>query len=530
MRTKLLLFASLLAVPLAGCAQLAAGGSLAMGGTLGSGATVVTPVISSLSSSVDANTIVTDWSTQTPADSQTSCGTSPGVYTKAAVDNGVWSGQFAHQNVVAGLSPSVTYYCQVSSTNTAGSASATFTATTTALPGSTPITGLSLGSISSYNAIVSSNQGCADTYYNARSDDGVTYFTVDDTTPCGAWKQSGLPSGWTPASMSVAKFTSESPLAGISINNMTAYGPCCTQQPPDSADQKDIGLFAMNGLLFMTIGRESWGSEPYYPLTNGQIIESPDRGATWNNFQQPGTYLAAGNPSSPVDATMYGTCPGAGCFGAAAFVMYGGDDGTLGYTSALNRQDDANAYVYLISNEGVNFAGNTTGSDGAGSDLYLARIPRAKLAAFGPRVADVQYFTGGDGNLDGNWSATSSAATAMVTNYASISQPAVQFIPALDRYLLLTYSMIGGINSDGTHTQWLGYEAPHPWGPWSLISTMSFTSSSTVPGAYNPIPLNDTAWAGTSPTILFTGNFKTAGLSGPSFLYQMYFATLTINH
>jgi len=474
------------------------------------------PTISSLTASPDAHTIVATWTTASLSSSSLACGTVSGSRTINAVDNGIQMGVCAHENVVEGLTPSTLYYCQASSTNAEGTAMQTFTATTTALPSTTAIISLTLGTITSYNSINENNQGCADTYYNAHSNNGTTYFTVDDVT-CGAYKESGVPAWTAEAPMSVAEFTSESPLAAISINNLTAY--CCSgSNPPDGLDAKDQGLFAMDGMLFMTIAREGWGPFPYYTLSDGQIIWSPDHGATWNNFQEPGTFEPNGNPTSPLNASMWGST-GSSTFAAATFVMYCGDDGTLGYLCPCNREDNANAFVYLISNEGINYAGSTNGSNGKGAYLYLGRIPRAKLAHLNP--SDIQYFSGGDGSQDANWSSSYSSAVAMVTNYASISQPAVQYIPALNRYLLLTYSAPDGIARPSI-SQWLGYEAPHPWGPWTLIYTASWTGSTTPPGAYNPIILNDTAWTGTTPTVLFTGDFETSA-------YQMYFATLTIN-
>jgi hypothetical protein len=61
-----------------------------------------------------------------------------------------------------------------------------------------------------------------------------------------------------------------------------------------------------------------------------------------------------------------------------------------------------------------------------------------------------------------------------MTNKGKLGEASVQFLPALNRYLLLTFSYPEGLavaNRHSEHTLWSVYEAPHPWGPWTLINT-----------------------------------------------------------
>ncbi len=184
------------------------------------------PVISALTYSSDATTIVAAYQMQVPATSSLACGTTPRSYTIDAVENGLVSSA-SQQNVVAGLLPSTAYDCQITATNSAGSATATFSVATTAQPASTPISSVSFGPITSYNSIDAANQGSADTFYNCKSSDGITYFTVGDMKK--PWQQNGAPVNTLPSStMSIAKFTSESPLAGMTLNFMQNYGLCCS--------------------------------------------------------------------------------------------------------------------------------------------------------------------------------------------------------------------------------------------------------------------------------------------------------------
>jgi hypothetical protein len=469
------------------------------------------PAVSGVTASPSSSTIVATWTTSAESSSSMACGITPGSYDTSAVDNSTTTA-INPQNIVAGLLPSTTYYCRVDAANGAGTTSATFSATTLAAGVSTPITGLSLSPITTYNSINPNNQMNADTFYNCKSNDGVTYLTTDDTQ---GWQESGYPALHGSA-LSLVKFTSESPLAGITVNPLSAYGPASIGTGDDLRSQKDSGLFCMGGNIYMTIGRQlnqatgGMGTNTAYIQTAGQMIWSPDKGTSWNNFQNPLSSNSAGSPTSPASASMFGLTPTN--MASATFVMYCADDGTLGYLASCNRHDNGDAYVYLMANDGYWDSGNA---------LYLARVPRAKMKSL--NASDYQYYLGGDGSLDASWTAAQANASPVISNTGKLGEPNVQFIPALNRYLLLTFSYPQGLaptNRHSEHTLWLAYESPHPWGPWTLVTSADWPTQ----GYYNPVILNDTAYSGTTPTIMFTANFFGVNT------YQMYLSTLTILH
>jgi hypothetical protein len=207
---------------------------------------------------------------------------------------------------------------------------------------------------------------------------------------------------------------------------------------------------------------------------------------------------------------MFSGVPGQ--MGSATFVMYCADDGSLGYLDTCNKTDNADAYVYVMTNDGYWDSGNV---------LYLARVPRARMS--GLQSSDYEFYTSGDGSTDGSWTTDQRRAQPVIANPGKLGEPSVQYIPALNRYLLLTFSYPDGLavgNSNAQHTLWLGYEAPHPWGPWTLISSMDWPAQ----GYYNPVMLNDTATTGTTPTVMFTGDFWDWSQ------YQMHTSTLTLQH
>lgn len=495
-------------------AQFSAGGSASVGGQASFLYADTAPVISNVSASPDANTVVVSWTTQVVADTVLSCGTTPGSYTIPGI--GLGSG-LMHQSVCEGLTPSTAYYFKVQSSNAFGSNSATGQSATVSLPLSTPITGVSLGSISRFNTVSSSHNMDGDTYYNCHSSNGFTYLTVDDTH---GFDQNG---GGVGSNMQLAEFTAEFPFVGVTVNFLSGFGGLGSTNGIDSRSPKDAGLFCMANDLIMFSGRQlnnGGAGPPAFTQTAGTVMWSPDHGVTWNNYQNPATFTTTGALLSPTTTSMFAQSPST--WGSATFVMYCGDDGTFGYLSTCNRQDNANAFIYAIANDGYWNNGNS---------LYLARVPRA--AVLNLSSSDWQCWTGGDGSHDSSWTTNFANCTALVTNTGKLGEPNVQFLPALNRYLLLTFYYPNGANqpaSNANTVTWLAYESPYPWGPWTQIGTINFTGSSTPPGGYNPVVLNDTAWSGTSPTVMFTGNFYNQSGYPTTNNYTLYYAPLTVSH
>lgn len=456
-------------------------------------------------------TIIQSFHSNEFTSSTLACGTTLGSYTQQAVDNNVVNG-LTHQQGVGGLTPSTPYFCQAAVTNNGTTVTANFTATTTATPASTAITGLVVGTPTGYNSINVSNQGDADTFYNCKSNDGSTYMTLGDSND--GFRISGAPAYTGGGQFSLMKVLNESPLTIQTFNFMPNYGNFGVNLS-DGLSSKIAGAFCMGGNIFLTTGRQNQAmsqANGAFAQTIGNVVMSYDKGVTWNNPDNLGSF--GSYPRNPLSASMFGTTPTQ--MGTADFVMYCADDGTLGYTAACNEHDNGNLWVYLIANEG---AWNGGGTQGGGNAYYIARVARAKLSHL--NGSDYQWYTGGDGNLDANWSSTQSAAVAILTNTGHLGTADIEYIPAKNRYLLLTFYYAGGVTNGGSRLNsfWLGYEAQHPWGPWTQIFSQQFTGSDG--GAYNPIVLADTKFSGTTPTILWTGNFVSD--------YFMYFATLTIN-
>lgn len=362
---------------------------------------------------------------------------------------------------------------------------------------STPIVSVTIGSA----AEPVSNQIQADTLHNCVSSDNVTYVTSDDTH---TWGNGGG------ANMMIGKFTSESPLTGTNVNTLSNFGGFASVAS-DGLSAKLAGIFCLGGNIYMTYGRQfntgspSWpGSNPagVFTQTAGSIIKSTDHGATWSNFQAPGTTNANGAVPSPLSSTMFASST---AFASAGFVEYGADG------SPFPPLDNAQSYVYII--------GTDTNWDN-GSNLYLARIAQTDL----PNLTNVQYYQGGDGTVSSNWS-TTYPSTPILTASGQISFPSMQFLPQINRYILLEWYYPSP--STTSSTTWNIYEAQHPWGPFTQIGTQNWTTQ----GFYNPSVVQRSVQGssnnGTPLTIIFSGNYGTCCGSGG--YYHMFAATLQYN-
>jgi len=461
--------------------------------------------ISNVSWSASATTVQVTWQTSAASDSILRCGYAAGDFVFNGVDNGTQLRVTSHSGIVAGLKAGMAYTCQVQSRTASGSAgSEILNVMTAAEPNTTPITGLSIGGFTAYNA--NGHQMDGDTFYNCISNDGAVYLSLDDSNGFGL----GLPGG---SNQMLGKLISESPVFGTDVNFLSSYGVASGPAGSDNLGAKASGLYCHGGNIYMITERVGpYGENGAVQHLSAQIIKSADHGQSWSNFLDPYAYDVNGSITYPADATIFGSHT---LFGASAFVIYGADDGSNGY-----RVDSADAYAYIIGNDGYWNNGNA---------LYLARIPKAKLPNLNP--SDIAYYVGGDGNSDAAWTPSIGGIQPILSADGRMSEPAVQYIPALNRYLLFEWYYPNNIQSssaNSANSQWITYEAPHPWGPWKLIDSRNWPAQ----GYYNPVPLQRSALNGTTLTLMSTGNFNADWSAYPNlstaFTYQMYTSPVEI--
>lgn len=460
-----------------------------------------TPPITNLTAFPSATTIQATWATSGASNSLMSCSTTPGVFTSPAVDNGIETSATSHYAVLAGLVPSTTYYCQV----TSGTQTATFTQATTATPTSTALISATVGTPTK----PIDGQVHADFFENCVSNDNVTYVTGDDI-------DSGWNAGSFTSNMSIAKFSSESPLTGLNVNGLTNFGSN-GQNLSDGKTSKIVGLACWNGGLYLLYSRLTTSTP--YSFTYGSLLSSFNHGASWNNYLTPSTFDANGSVPSPLSSTPFANSSiGASC----TWVGYAPDSGTKKPTIDV---DNSGAYAYLICNDGV--------YNGTQDHIYSIRIPWQSL----PSLTGFQYFIGGstgngiDGSLDGAWS-TSAASIAPLAvpsiPTAQLGVPTLQYMQSTGRYVMINaWDKVSNTPGDTLMMIW---DCSHPWQCDAVISGGS-PIEWTPSGFYSFIAFQRTASAatanGTPMTFLFSGNYS-PGTPHDTY-YQLWQIAITLN-
>jgi hypothetical protein len=233
-------------------------------------------------------------------------------------------------------------------------------------------------------------------------------------------------------------------LTGTQVNSMDVYGKGGLKGP-DGATWKACGQECIDGIFYCFVSRNTYGSESGDALmrqtaVNSSLIKSADRGLTWSRN-------AGENYAQPM-------WPGP-AFGAPFFVHYGQNGGRV-------TRDNADRFVY---------ASSTNGFWNDGDSYILGRVERSKLSAL--RSADWSYYTGGNGASDANWSEKIADAHPILAAPAHCGQGPICYIPALDLYLLIAWYNTEKLTKwfEPTRMRYGFYQAPHPWGPWELVSS-----------------------------------------------------------
>lgn len=232
-------------------------------------------------------------------------------------------------------------------------------------------------------------------------------------------------------------------LAGNSVNPMAEYGKG-NQKEADGATWKVCGQECIDGVFYGFVARNVYGKDNKGdPLMrqssfNASLIKSTDRGLTW-------TRSAAENLASPM-------WPGTR-FGAPGFIHYGKNGGSV-------TQDGADRFVYAISNNGF---------WNGGDNFILGRVARGKLPRL--QASDWTYHAGGQDS----WTADISKAVPILSRPAKLGWTSPCYIPALRRYLLVSWYVTPTLKKwfEPGEVIYDFHEAPHPWGPWSFVSSLS---------------------------------------------------------
>jgi hypothetical protein len=294
-----------------------------------------------------------------------------------------------------------------------------------------------------------------DAFYNTVGPSGDILSTADDSTGVnGSCSARG-------SDITIMSMAGSSPddLGAKTVNCMTSYGRRGGGDANrDGCSWKTGGITRIGKVVYLTVARQLHGcsrgrqSNGIQPSFDASIMKSLDGGRTWTN---PWGTTSADGAAPPWDSTLHryrAMFPGKQ-FSAPFFVQYG-----PGNTHAV---DGANKYLYSASTDGYAYNGNY---------LRLARVPLHKVQD----ATAWQFYHGPVGGKRQKWTSSSAGATHVLDAEHGLSQPAIQYVPSLKRYVLLTFYFSHARTdfprkSETPFTELSFYTAPKPWGPWTKV-------------------------------------------------------------
>lgn len=307
--------------------------------------------------------------------------------------------------------------------------------------------------------------GSGDTWFNTWSRNGDIFATSNDTSGFNGKCNSDI-------TVNELAGSNSTQLTAPFVNCMTSYGHAGdTSQYPDGCDWKSGGIISVSGTLYLTVARQTGPNctnapNGEQPSRDASIVKSTDYGRTWSNsFGITNDPNGAAPSYDPAAGRVQAMFPGQTF--TPFFINYGQDD---------NPSSTANGgatYVYALSTNGFAYDG---------SYLILGRVLRSEIGQL--KAADWQFYTsspGGNGMSSANWSSNVAMAQPVLSAQNKLSQPAAQYIPSLHRYVLTTFyypfSTTWPTNGTASRSWFTFYEAPAPWGPWTLFYSQPTTMS-----------------------------------------------------
>lgn len=297
-----------------------------------------------------------------------------------------------------------------------------------------------------------------DTYPMTWADDGEIYTSAGDPN----WGESH-------DGLDVEKFTGGPTDYNITktchMNEYTGWG---------GNGLKPSGMICIEGVLYLAFQNMLRAKPPCYGLTSqhgsdAQIIYSTNKSLFWTPALQ--------NISSP----MFPGC----LFGGPAFVQHG-----------RNNAEARDDFVYAVSSDQWD----------NGSNLRLGRVPADQIMR---REAWEWVCAFGPGGKPA-WSRTLAEAVPVLSIHRWISLPEMVYLAALRRYLLVTWRLHKDFSPiDGTDL--LIFEAPDPWGPFSLVHFEEYWERKDFNPYCPRIPLKWMQPDGLSGWMQFSGSWGPAG-------------------
>jgi hypothetical protein len=275
-----------------------------------------------------------------------------------------------------------------------------------------------LGNEIPYAGTVAGEEVKGDTFPMTWAADGEIYASAGDP----AWG----PSRW---GLDVEKLSGVPPGYTISqVNPMVDYIGW------GGAGPKPSGMISVKGVLYLAYQNLCHVKPPVYGTasqhgSDSVVAASKDSGLTWTPEIQS---LGLGNP----------TFAGAR-FGGPSFVNFGRDN-----------EGARDEYVYAVSADQWDNGGH----------LLLGRVPQDRICD----AAAWEWVRGVDGSNVPHWTPQLALAQAVLSDDRWISLPEMVYLAAVERYLLLTWHLKADFSNEHGSSL-VVYDAPEPWGPFTLV-------------------------------------------------------------
>lgn len=297
-----------------------------------------------------------------------------------------------------------------------------------------------------------------DTYYNTVGASGDIITTGNDTR--GVNSDCIQQGGTYGANVAIYDVSGDDPsqLSVHTVNCMRSFGRLAGAGP-DNCTWKSGGITRVGQSIYLAVARQGrWCGDGQgtglQASFNASIMRSDDDGVTWTNPW----HVTSTDGAAPVwrpSLHRYQAMFPRQTFPAPFFIQYGRGN--------TNTVDGGDSYVYSVSTDGDAYNG---------SNLRLARVPVGQIQ----NGNAWQYYhgpIGGDGLNPQNWTSSAGDATHVLTAAHRLSQPAIQYVPALGKYVMTTFYFAEDpsqfrTSSFNPYTRFEIFEASKPWGRWTL--------------------------------------------------------------
>ena len=270
-----------------------------------------------------------------------------------------------------------------------------------------------------------------DTFYNTVGPTGDMISTANDTLGVNnACKGTDPDNIGSDIAILSAQGADPSRLTVTTVNCMTSYGHRAggTDPGPDGCSWKTGGITRVGRVLYLAVARQiahvRQATRPSACSLRSTPASSsrPTAGKTWTNP------WGTTNATAPRRRTTTSSVATRRCSpGSRSPHRSSSSTGR----ATPRRPTAADKYLYAVSNDGYTYNGNY---------LHLGRVPLNQVQ----NAKAWQYYHGSIGGNGAYWTSSVAGATRVLSAKHSISQPVIQYLPALKKYLLLSFSFIRG--------------------------------------------------------------------------------------